>query len=402
MNRKTLIGLVIAAVVAIVAAALINHASQPRSEVRSETPGWLLPSLRDHVNDVDKVTFSGAGDTVLATLERGEGGWTLVQKGGHAVDTGKLRTFLLKLADAREIEQKTANAAKYDVLGVEDVSAPSAKGVMVELGGLGEPVRLIIGNAAPQDDGTYVRRADDAQSWLASGGLAPDRTPADWLRKDLADIPSERIQSVALTPAKGDPVKAVRAAEGDAGLTLADIPKGREAGSEYAINDLASMLSGLGLDDVLPASEAEPPEDVIKARYATFDGIDVDVIAWRHEGRDYARFAASLDEERAEAHVAARQAKDKEAHEAASQHAAQAAEGDGDSGSAGEVAAPPPSVSDPAADREAAMEKLRREVAALDTRFNGWTFVIPAYKYANLDKKLEDLLAPVEAKSSGK
>jgi hypothetical protein len=402
MSQKTLVGLAIAALVALVAAVLINHSSRPQDESRTEAAGWLLPALHDHVNDVDKVTFSGAGDAVLATLERGKDGWTLAEKGGYAVDTGKLRAFLLKLADAREVERKTANAGKYDLLGVEDVSAPSARGVQVELAGLSEPVKLIIGNAAPQGDGTYVRRAGDAQSWLVSGSLAPERAPADWLRKDLADIPAERIASVTLTHGEAKPIQVAKEHEGDANFSLADVPKGREAGSEYALNSLASTLSSLRFDDVLPAAEAVPPEHPVTARYATFDGIEVEATAWQHEGKDYARFAASLDEARADAHIAAQQAKDREAHEAASQHAGQAAEADSAAGTPAEGSgtvdadAPPAplSVGDPARDREQRLEKLRQEVADLNAHFSGWTFVIPAYKYANMDKKLDDLLAP--------
>ena len=108
MNQKTLIGLVIAAVVAIVAAIALNHSSRPRSDT-VEASTWLVPSLREHVNDVNKVVVTGAEGKVLATLERGANGWTLAEKGGYPVDTGKLRAFLLKLADAKRLEQKTSN-----------------------------------------------------------------------------------------------------------------------------------------------------------------------------------------------------------------------------------------------------------------------------------------------------
>ena len=51
------------------------------------------------------------------------------------------------------------------------------------------------------------------------------------------------------------------------------------------------------------------------------------------------------------------------------------------------------------ADREQRLTKLKAEVDALNTRVTGWAFVLPAYKYASLDKPLADLLKPVEAKT---
>ena len=43
---------------------------------------------------------------------------------------------------------------------------------------------------------------------------------------------------------------------------------------------------------VLP-SDAPAPDKPLKARYATFDGLVVDVTAWEKDGKDYATFAAS-------------------------------------------------------------------------------------------------------------
>lgn len=387
MNQKTLIGLVAAALVALVAAIVLNRTNKPQSETRGESSTWLAPQLRDHVNDVAKVVVTGAGGKTVATLERGPHGWSLAEKGGYPADTGKLRALLLKLADAKLLEQKTANKDKYALLGVEDVSTPDAKGVEIELDGLPQPLKLVVGTTSPQSGGTFVRRAGEAQSWLASGSLTVDHGAADWLRKELADVAANRIESVTLTPADGKGVRVYKDAEGDANFKLADVPKGREAGSEYTVNGLASALADLRFDDVVPAAEAPPADKALKARYATFDGVVVDATAWEHDGKHYAQFGASLDPAQADKGVAASQAKAKAEFEAAS------AKGDAQ---AADAPVKPLAVSDPVKDRENRLAALNKEVAELDARFKGWTFVLPAYKYANMDKKLDELLKPVE------
>lgn len=394
MNQKTLIGLAAAAIVAIVAAIALNHSNRP-SNGTVENPTWLVPALRDHVNDVSKLVLTGAENKVLATLERGANGWTLAQKGGYPVDTGKLRALLLKLADARRLEQKTSSKDKYAVLGVEDVAAKDAKGIEIEVDGLAQPLKLIVGNADPRG-GTYVRVADDAQSWLASGALTVDRTAADWLHKDLADIAATRIASVAITHADGSRVAISKNAEGDANYVLADVPKGREAGSEFAINGLASALAGLRFDDVLPAAEAAPADKPLKARYATFDGVVVEVTAWEKDGKDQAQFVASLDAAQADKGIATAQAKVKADYDAAT--APDATRKEGEKASA-DVPAKPLAASDPAKDREERIAALNKQVAELNARFNGWTYVIPAYKYANINKSVSDLLKPLEDKA---
>ena len=397
MNRNTLIGLLVAAAIAIVAAVALNRANRPQSEA-VDASGPLLPTLRDHVNDVSKIVVTAADAKVVATLERGKDGWMLAEKGGYGVDTGKLRAFLLKLADAKKLEQKTANKDKYALLGVEDVAAKDAKGLQVGIEGLAQPLTLVIGNADPRG-GTYVRLAGDAQSWLASGTLAPEKTASDWLHKDLTDIAATRIASVSIARADGGSVSISKKAEGDANFVLGDVPKGREAGSEYTINGLASTLAGLRFDDVLPAKDAPAPTSgALKARYATFDGIVVEAIGWSRDGKDYAQLTATLDGDAASRHVEAAQAKEKADYEAAVA-AAQAAKKDAKPDApAADAPAKPASMTDAAKDREARLAAANKDVNALNAKFANWTFVLPAYKYANMDKSGTDLLKPLEDK----
>jgi hypothetical protein len=395
MNQKTLIGLAVAALVAILIAVVVNHSNQPRSESGGEAPAaYLVPELKDHVNDVDKVVITGAESKPVATLTRGANGWSIAEKNGFAADTGKLREFILKLADAKLLEQKTSSKDKYAMLGVEDVSGKDAKSVEVELGGLAKPVKLVIGNSN-QHGGTFVRRAGEAESWLASGSLAPDRKTENWLRKDLADIAATRVSSVEITRPDGKAVHLAKAAEGDANFKLADVPKGREAGSDYTINGPASALAGLKFEDAVPAKDAPPAEKPLKARFATFDGLVVEVTAWDKDGKDYAQLSASEDEKVATAHADAEMAKVKEA-DAAKAAAAKSADAKPDDAKTDTAAA------DPAKDRDAKLAAVRKEVDDLNARFKDWTFVLPPYKYAAINKAPDDFLKPVEDKSAAK
>jgi hypothetical protein len=404
MNRKTLVGLALAAAVALVVAIVLQVAQRPRSEADAGKPAEALaPGLAARVNDVDKVVVTGAGNMALATLVRGADGWELQEKGGYAVDTGKLRAFLLRLADSKLLEPKTANAERYAALGVDDVGGADAKGLQVELGGLPQPLKLVIGNANTRGGSTFVRRAGEKQSWLASGALAPEKTAVDWLVRDLLDVDAARIAEVTLTGPDGKVVRTAKAAEGEANFKLAEVPKGREPASEYAVNSLASGLDGLRFDDVVPAAVAAPPEGARKARFDTFDGLVVEAIAWEADGKHNARFNASLDDGRAARHAEAALATTAAAGTTSGTvPATDAADARAVDASADKPAAATPGVpgaaSDPAKDREARLAKVREEVATLQRRFDGWTFVVPAYKYAGMEKSLDDLLKPLDAK----
>jgi hypothetical protein len=411
MNAKTLYGLIVSAAIALVAAWWINSAQKPISE-SAESNRQLLPGFRDQVNDVSGVTFTGAEGKVLATLERGDKGWTVSEKDGYPADVAKLREFLLKLADATVLEQKTTNPKLYADLGVEDIAAKDAKGVLVALEGTRQPVKLIVGNFnGAGGGGTFVRRDGEAQSLLVKGNLTVDKNVSDWEKKDLADVAATRIREVTVTKPDGKPLKVYKDQPGDANFKVADVPKGREVSSEFVANSLGATLSGLRADDVFPAKDMPPPDkEVYKAHYAAFDGLVVDLTAWMKDGKDYAQFAASLDTAAAETRIAADQAKAKSDYEAAVQAAAgkaEAAESKGDDRKDAAARAPEPkpaevakplAVSDPAKDKQERMKALEDEVAALNKSFSGWTFVLPNYKFSNIDKGMEDMLKPVETK----
>ena len=409
MNQKTLIVLGAAAILAVGAALFVDRSRTPAVDVAGKA-GTLVAGLREHVNDVGRISITGANNQPLVTLVRGDKGWTVAQRSGYAADVGKLREFLLKLADATLIEQKTSNKDRYADLGVEDITAANAGGVLVDLEGLPQPARFIIGKFDGQGGGgTFVRRTDEAPSWLAKGNLAPERNPADWLARDLANIAADRIARVTLTRAVGKPLQVLKKDASETRFEIADVPKGREPGSEFVANGIGSVLADLRIDDALPAAEAVPPADAIRARFAAFDGLVVEAVAWKSGEKGHARFTASLDADLAQKHITAAQAAAAAAHagdkavaDAPAENAGKAETEAGGGSPAGDAAATPLAVSDPARDREQRLAALNDEVARLNAAFNGWTFVLPAHKFANIDKTLEDLLKPVEPKVPGR
>ena len=150
------------------------------------------------------------------------------------------------------------------------------------------------------------------------------------------------------------------------------------------VNGPASTLGGLKFEDAVPAKDAPPAEKPLKARFATFDGLIFDVTAWEKDGKDYAQFAASEDETAAATHIDAEQAKAKEAAAAKPADAKETP------------------AADPAKDRDAKLAALRKDVDDLNARFKDWTFVLPPYKYAAINKAPDDFLKPLEDKKAAK
>ena len=401
MNAKTLYALIGAAIVALLAAVLINSSKKPQSDAAAQAQR-LLPELHGHVNDISAITLTGAENKVLATLKRGADGWTVAEKADYPADVAKIREFLLKLDQATLIEQKTSNEKHYAELGVDDVKDKDAKGVQVELAGLDKPIKLIVGNFnGGGGGGTFVRRAGDPQSWLANGNLTVAKNTADWEKRDLTDIAAARLQLVTLTSPDGKILKAAKQQRTDANFKVADVPAGREASSDFVANSLGSVLSNLRADDAVPAKDMPPTEKVHKAQYAAFDGLVIDVTAWDKDGKDYAQFAAHLDTATANADIDKEQARARADYDAAIGAASKkAADEKGDAAKAAADVPKPLAVSDATKDRQDKLDALNKEIETLNKTFNGWTFVIPGYKFTDMSKTMDDMLKPLEQKKA--
>jgi hypothetical protein len=235
INPKVVLGLGAAAALASIAAMVASSGRQPVDE-SAQPAAYALPALRGRINDVRAVTLTAAEDKPAVTLVRESKGWTVQEKGGYPADTGKLRELLLQLADASLLEPKTGSEQRYAELGVEDVKARDAKGIRVSLEeGSGKPEQLIVGNLSPQGKGTFVRRPEDRQSWLAKGSLSIERDPARWLDTALADIPAARIAEIVLTRPDGKTVRLFKTQPGDAAYKVDGLPAGREPAADSVL-----------------------------------------------------------------------------------------------------------------------------------------------------------------------
>lgn len=386
MNSKVLIGLAGAALLALIGAMFLAWQREPADEA-ALTSGYALPGLWDRLNDVTGIVMTVAENKTAVTLAHKDNGWTVREKGGYPADSVKVRELLLHLADAELVDAKTANEQRHPELGVEDIKTKDAKGVQVSLEGLDRATSLIIGNISGKSDGTFVRKPEDKQSWLAKGAITVPRDPLDWLDKSLTDIRSERISGVALTRPGSKMLELFKSQSSDADYQIADLPKGLKINSAAEVNALASTLDSLNFTDVLPRQTANRPNDnsVLKGVYRTFDGLQIDVLAWQEQGRHYAQLNAEFDRKRAEAHIKAE-------HDAAKSASVSKQESAGKGADKTEKAdAEKPKSAEP--DPQQRLQQLETEADGLNKRLADWVFEIPSAKYGNINKSLADLTA---------
>lgn len=378
MNAKSLTLLLVIAGAAVVVAAVALRGGTSSAE-ESTAKQKLLPALSGSGTDGANSTADRRNAITSIRIQRAEGGytlhkvddtWTIQDRGDFPVQMDQVRKLVNALGDATTIEAKTSDPTKYEKLGVQDVDAPDSKSVLVTLAGKdgSEIAKLIVGKE-PESSGIqvskqrYVRRAGEAQSWLADLQLDLHERATDWMAKEVVKVPQDSVRSIEIRQPDGETLLVDRASKETKDFTLHGVPEGKEPTYPTVANSLATGLEYVNLEDVAPAGDVDFSTGTGPiARYTTFDGLVVTVTTKDQDGKAYASFVASYE---------------------APPAAEAKPEGAKEDGSEGE-ATPPAAVKSAA--------EVQAEVTQLNERLSKWAYVISSYSRSQFGKKLAEMV----------
>lgn len=351
-----LLGLIVVVIVAAAVAINLGGSGGGGPEIGQK----LYPALADRLNDVRSVTITHAATAV--TLSERDGRWVAASKGGYPVDFTRLRRLLVDLSQLTTLEAKTRLPESYAALEVEELG-PDAKSTLVTLkdGSGGALASLLVGKArlgrgtGVGGEGIYVRKAGEAQSWLAGGRLAIEQTATGWLERQIINVLRGRVERAALFQPGGVKLTVERKASSDKDFTLLELPEGRKPKNSWDVNDIGAFLESLELEDVRPATDLDFPADGPRIELATFDGLMVKVPYVEKDGQTWFRFEPDF--------AAPATALTKEEAEAA---------------------------------KLKPTEEVEKEASETAARVKGWAYRLTTFKAALVKKKLDDLLAPPE------
>ena len=366
MSSRRLLRLGIALVLIIAVVAGLNW----RSGSGDAQQPLLLPDLAGALSEVSGIVVRKAEAEVVATLIRTDSGWGVSERDGFAADVSKVRKALVGLAEARIVEQKTSNPQYYERLQLRDVSDPEAQGLQIEIQGPTDPPRILIGETGVSGgDYAYVRRASEATSWLVGADLELGDETVDWLQRDVSEIETGRIHRIVVRHADGETLQVSKSSATQANFDVQDVPADRELSYAGVANAMANVLSGLRLDEVATAGSVAFEEDqTIRASFETFDGLVVDVAAFKREEEHWVSLESRFEQSLAEQFAVSEDA----------------------SGESGDDQAAEDKDPDPPEPADAAT--IEKESAELNALTAGWTFKIPGYKYNQIAKRMDDLL----------
>ena len=317
------------------------------------TPGTepAFPALAEAVNDASRIEVQTASDKF--SLSRKGEIWGLDQKDGYPAAFDKVKSAIVGVANFKLIERKTADPERYARLDLGSPEGKDAKSKKLvfrnEKGEVLADVLLGKINAnlfGAGGSGTYIRRGDDKETWLARGQVTIGDGPINWVVREIVDYGQEHIRHVSIRDPDRSEFVIAKGNKSDKNFKLLDLPEGRKMKKDDEANPLGGVMWKMQFDDVKKAASQEWPENPWIAEYTAWDGFKVRIEVYRIGEDHWGRFKASLDDE---------------------------------------------------AEPET-REKAGKIVDEINSRVSGWSYMLTAGDSEKLTSKMEEYLADPEAK----
>ncbi|EIJ42584.1 hypothetical protein BegalDRAFT_1706 [Beggiatoa alba B18LD] len=376
MNIKGLSILAVLTAITIFFAVQLTQQKHQANSTDNKQASILFPDLMSVINEVSEIDIKTAEQSM--TLSRSiDGLWGMKEKSNYPADLTKVRNVLMGISHLKVLEPKTVNSEWYDKIGVEDVTATNAKSTLITLKKPDDSsvASLLVGNQQlAKADNTqqeiFVRKVGDKQSWLVQGSLPIEKAPLSWISKELTNIALQRIQSVEVTQPDGQKIQINKVNANDENYQLATLPEGAHVSQPSMINQLASTLSNLTLDDVIASKELKGDEKTgVTATFTTFDGLSVTLKTVEKDGKHYGQFTVSFNAPAKSEETATTDKTAKESTEAEK-------------------------------DKPDPVESARKEAEKLQQTLTGWAYVLPEYKMERLLKPQSDFVSTEVAQTA--
>ena len=351
---------ILAVLVAVAAAAAVLVQREDTGIARSGEK--LLPGLLDDLGEVTRIESTHKGATV--TLELGDGNWTVADRHGYPAQRAEVRGLLVGAAELVRVEPKTARPEQYAKLELGDPANEDGESfgyVMKDAKGK-TVASLVVGKrrfvtTPTEEDEYFVRAAGDPQAWLVSGNVPRNRRALDWLRREVTKLDQMRVARAAVTHPDGTVVRVAKSSPKQTDFVLEGVPEGFEVEEPFSVHAIGTALATFTLNDVEKLDETDFAGDALEAVAETFDGVRLTARMRTAGDRTLVHIAAAFD----------------------------------------------PALVTTSETTDALLDETaaRAQVEELNRRWEGWAFEMSGYTVKNLQKKVDDMVKPIEDEPSG-
>jgi|GEM_PF-3726762 len=274
MKQSTIIRLII---VTLLLVGLTFFSVQKEETVLSSgkhDDAMLIPNLATSASRIDRIAV-GRPNKTLHIKKDDDDIWRLKERNGHPVSVAALNKTLDALASSELIAEKTAKPALLKQLGLTNSLATHLK--LYEENEETPSTHLLIGRFSPDQNGTYVKRANEDKSWVASGNLSLPSKAVHWLDQKLFSIKPHHVRAITIETFKPENnVITIERPSLESLFSINGTPTDlNNRHEQYVLSALLRGLHNVVFYDVITDKVIEKNPRIKRYTIDTFDGLRI-------------------------------------------------------------------------------------------------------------------------------
>ena len=273
MSNKYFIYLVLITI-SLFVLALLSFLIQPRYETSLKKGELIFENIKKELNDIKEINIDNKKKKI--SIRKDQDIWYMSTKSGYKVKNEIVRKNLIQISELRFFEKKTEDESLYSRLNLDYPNDEDSESKYISIIDNDKKVLVEFILGKKKENGVYIKKIKDKETWLTSGTLDMSSAEEDWLETRILNIDYKDVKNVSINHLneKNESFSLTKDDKNENflidNLTKEQIPK-----SDLIANFIGYFFTNLTFEDVIERESNINNKALIKINFKLFDGVNI-------------------------------------------------------------------------------------------------------------------------------
>ena len=253
--------------------ALISFLIQPRYETSIKRGEVIFENIKNQLNDIKEINIDNNKNKISIIKDQEK--WHMISKSGYIVKNEVVRRNLIQISELRFFEKKTKEESLYSRLDLEYPNDEYGNSKFITMKNSDKEILIEFILGKKKNNGVYIKKLKDKQTWLTSGVLDMSSIEKDWLETKILDINYNDVKKISINHFNAGDSFSLSKDEKNENLLIDNLNKEQIPKSDLIANYLGYFFTNLVFNDVAERKNTVDNKIITKINFELFDGIKI-------------------------------------------------------------------------------------------------------------------------------
>ena len=254
--------------------ALLSFLIQPRYETSLKKGELIFENIKKELNDIKEINIDN--NKTKISIIKDQDIWYMSTKSGYKVKNEIVRKNLIQISELRFFEKKTQDESLYSRLNLDYPNDEDSESKYISIIDNDKKVLVEFILGKKKENGVYIKKIKDKETWLTLGTLDMSSAEEDWLETRILNIDYKDVKKVSINHLnkKNESFSLTKDDKNENflidKLTKEQIPK-----SDLIANFIGYLFTNLTFEDVIEREGNVDNKVIIKINFKLFDGVNI-------------------------------------------------------------------------------------------------------------------------------